>query len=318
MKRRRLILLAGTIAVVVLAVVASFDPVRSTLRYLWGKARGGHFVAERLEQFGHWAKERLRPAFEAAGVKYPPGKAPGEYSVAERLEHFGPPGKKRFRPAFEGAGVKYPPAKAPGGYSVAERLEQFGHWVKNRLKPSFEAAGVKYPPEDLAFVAFKDSRILELYARDKERPWQLIKTYAVLAASGELGPKLEEGDRQVPEGVYRLESLNPNSRYHLSVRLNYPNDFDRQAAKVDGRTRLGSDIMIHGRSVSIGCLAMGDEAAEDLFVLSALVKRKPVKIVISPTDFRAGTAVNLTEAPSWVRGLYGILRKELRQFQKGT
>jgi L,D-transpeptidase catalytic domain len=244
MKCRRRILLAGTIAAVVLAVVASFEPLRSTLGHLWRKARGG--------------------------------------------------------------------------YSVTERLEQFGHSVKKRLKPSFEAAGVKYPPADLAFVAFKDSRILELYARGKEQPWLFIKAYAILAASGELGPKLEEGDRQVPEGVYRLDLLNPNSRFHLSVRLNYPNDFDLRMAKVDGRTRLGSDIMIHGRSVSIGCLAMGDEAAEELFVLSALVKIEHVKVVISPTDFRDGTAVNLIEEPRWVRQLYGKLREELRQFHKGT
>ncbi len=245
MKRRRRILLACTIAAVVLAVVASFEPVRSTLGYLWGKARGG--------------------------------------------------------------------------YSVTERLEQLGNCVKKRLKPSFDAAGVKYPPTDLAFVAFKDSRILELYARGKEeQTWQFIKAYTVLAASGELGPKLEEGDLQVPEGVYRLESLNPNSRFHLSVRLNYPNDFDLRMAKVDGRTGLGSDIMIHGRSVSIGCLAIGDEAAEDLFVLCALVKIERVKVVISPTDFRVGTAVNPIEKPSWVRELYGMLREELGQFQKRT
>ncbi|MEW6351221.1 MAG: L,D-transpeptidase family protein [Thermodesulfobacteriota bacterium] len=337
MKRRWRILVAGAIAVVAMAVVASFGPVRSTLRYLWGKASGGCSVAERPEQFGPQGKKRLRPAFEGAGVtKYPPAKAPGERSVAERLEQFClwfekqltpsfeatgveyRPGRKRFRPGFDGAGVECPPAKARGGYSVAERLDQYGLWVKKRLKPSFEAAGVKYPPANLALVAFKDSRRMELYARDKKQPWQYIKAYAVLAASGDLGPKLEQGDHQVPEGVYCVDALNPNSRYHLSVRLNYPNDFDRKMAKVDGRTKLGGDIMIHGRCVSIGCLAMGDEAAEELFVLSALVKRQRVKVVISPTDFRAGTAANPVEEPTWVRGLYGTLREELRRFRKGT
>jgi hypothetical protein len=244
MKRNRRVLLVGIIAVVVLVALASFVPIRSTLKSLWRKA----------------SRE----------------------------------------------------------YSVSTRLEQFGHCVKERLKPSFAAAGVKYPPADLALVAFKDSRILEMYARDLGQPWQFIKSYAVLAASGKLVPKLKEGDHQVPEGVYRLESLNPNSRFHLSVRLNYPNDFDRRMAKVDGRTRLGSDIMIHGRSVSIGCLAMGDDAAEDLFVLSALVKTERVKVVICPTDFRIEAAVSLTEEPSWVGELYGMLRKELRQFRKGT
>ena len=206
--------------------------------------------------------------------------------------------------------------KVRSGYSVAERIEQFGRRVERRLKPSFEAAGVPYPPADLAFVAFKDAKVLEVYARQAEQPWRLITVYPVLAASGELGPKLQEGDRQVPEGVYHLEALNPNSRFHLSVRLNYPNEFDRRMAALDGRTRLGGDIMIHGSAASIGCLAMGDDAAEDLFVLSALVENRDVKVLISPTDFRAGTAMQVANEPHWVRELYGALREELRAFEK--
>ena len=113
-------------------------------------------------------------------------------------------------------------AKTRRGYSVAERVEQFGSRVEHRLKPTFEAAGAGYPPEEAALLAFKDSRTLEVYARNAGQPWRLIKTYAVLAASGAPGPKLKEGDHQVPEGVYRVESLNPNSRFHLSVRLDTP------------------------------------------------------------------------------------------------
>lgn len=207
--------------------------------------------------------------------------------------------------------------KARGGYSIDERIAQFGRPVEKRLRPAFEAAGVAYPPADLAFVAFKDSKVLELYARNAGQPWRRVRSYPVLAASGELGPKLKEGDRQVPEGIYRLESLNPNSRFHLSVRLDYPNEFDRRMAKVDGRTRLGGDIMIHGSAVSIGCLAMGDAAAEDLFVLSALVPRERVKVIISPTDLRTGTATKLAQEPRWVSALYGMLQEELRQLGKG-
>ena len=69
--------------------------------------------------------------------------------------------------------------------------------------------------------------------------------YPILAASGVLGPKLREGDKQVPEGIYGAEALNPNSKFHLSIRLNYPNTFDRRMAQSDGRTQLGGDIMIH-------------------------------------------------------------------------
>lgn len=241
---QRILLAGSAIAVAVVTIAASFDPVRSTSQYLLDKARGG--------------------------------------------------------------------------YTVAERLEQFELLVEARLKPAFAAAGVKYPPSELAFVAFKDSKVLELYAKAAEPPWRFIRAYPVLASSGELGPKLEEGDYQVPEGVYRLDSLNPNSRFHRSLRLNYPNAFDRRMAKVDGRKKLGGDIMIHGSSVSVGCLAVGDTAAEDLFVLAGLIHRDRVKVIISPTDFRTGAAMNLIEEPRWVGGLYKTLREELRQFQSGN
>ncbi|NJN46820.1 MAG: L,D-transpeptidase family protein [Candidatus Competibacteraceae bacterium] len=95
--------------------------------------------------------------------------------------------------------------------------------------------------------------------------WQPIKHYPVLAASGTLGPKLCEGDRQVPEGIYRIKSLNPNSAYHLSLELDYPNAFDLRQAERDGRNNPGSAICIHGKAVSVGCLAMGDTAIEELY-----------------------------------------------------
>jgi hypothetical protein len=213
------------------------------------------------------------------------------------------------------------------GYTVAERLEQFAADVERRLKPSFDTAGVKYPPAELAFIAFKDSKVMEVYARDvmgtgakdKKQAWHFIKAHPVLGASGTPGPKLMEGDRQVPEGVYRLELLNPNSRFHLSVRLSYPNDFDRRMAAAEGRTRLGGDIMIHGNSLSVGCLAIGDTAAEDVFVLSALVGKERVKVLISPTDFRSsGTAPEQIAGCAWVAELYETLREELRPFPKKT
>ena len=176
-------------------------------------------------------------------------------------------------------------------FSVEERLAEFGPTVRNRLKRDFAAADVAFPPHELSFLAFKDVRHLEVYARTTpDDAWRFVKDYRVLGASGTLGPKLMEGDRQVPEGFYRVDSLNPNSRYHLSIRLNYPNAFDREIAQRDGRFNLGGDIMIHGARASEGCLAMGDPAAEDLFVLTALTGEHNVRVIISPTDFRDRTS----------------------------
>lgn len=205
------------------------------------------------------------------------------------------------------------PARQP--YTVQQRVTQFAPAVARRLKPAFAAAGLAYPPRQLAYVAFKDARVLEVHGRDlPTQPWRFVKRYAVLAASGKPGPKLAEGDFQVPEGIYKAELLNPNSRFHLSIRLNYPNDFDRRMAQRDGRTRLGGDIMIHGNAVSIGCLAMGDQAAEDLFILSAISTGGPTRIVVSPTDFRQRQPAARASGLPWLPALYASLSTELDRY----
>jgi murein L,D-transpeptidase YafK len=114
--------------------------------------------------------------------------------------------------------------------------------------------------------------------------FHLIRDYYIQVASGGAGPKLRQGDRQVPEGIYRIVKLDPNSHYHLSMKLNYPNEFDLLHARQDGRKAPGSNILIHGKAVSIGCLAMGDEAIEELFVLTEHVGVEKVKVVIAPHD----------------------------------
>lgn len=195
---------------------------------------------------------------------------------------------------------------AQKSYSLNERLAELSPSASQRIKAKFEAAKASYPPAELALVAIKDEKVLELHARSASGEWQFVHRYPVLAASGKVGPKLRQGDNQVPEGVYGIALLNPNSKYHVSMRVNYPNAFDREMAVKDGRTALGGDIMIHGKNVSKGCLAVGDAAAEELFVLVSGVGLPKVKLVIAPTDFRRSevqTATNEGE-PQWLPQLY--------------
>ena len=180
----------------------------------------------------------------------------------------------------------------------------------------FEAAKVAWPPSEIALVAIKDEKILELHARSSSGAWKLVHRYRILAASGGAGPKLRQGDRQVPEGVYAIAFLNPNSAYHVSLRVNYPNAFDRQMATKDGRTDLGGDIMIHGKNLSAGCIAMGDEAVEELFVLVAKTRLPNVKLIIVPTDFREhGTPSVAPGRPEWLPKLYAELATALSEFK---
>ncbi|MEO5721917.1 MAG: L,D-transpeptidase family protein [Chthoniobacterales bacterium] len=207
-----------------------------------------------------------------------------------------------------------PEGKA-GAKTVQERVSEFGGVVGGRLEPKFRAAGVGYPPRHVTLLGFKRERRLELYASDANRTPRFIHAYPVLAASGAPGPKLREGDRQVPEGIYHVRELNPNSRFHLSLWLDYPNAFDRARAAADGRTNLGGAIMLHGGAASKGCFALGDPAVEDLFVLAALAGLAHIAVILSPVDFRQHSlADTLPTEPAWTRDLYAEIKQQLARF----
>jgi hypothetical protein len=167
--------------------------------------------------------------------------------------------------------------------------------------------------ESVALVAVKDARTLELWARKPGSGWAKLRTYPFTAYSGVLGPKLREGDGQIPEGVYGVEYLNPNSSYHLSMKVDYPNAFDRARGKEDGRERLGGDIFIHGKAVTVGCIPIGDPAIEELFYFVATAGPEKVRVVIMPVDFRRDEAAPEIAGIGWEADLYAATRVELRR-----
>ena len=120
-----------------------------------------------------------------------------------------------------------------------------------------------YPAPRLFLRAHKRERELELWAGAAQGSLTLVHTFPVCAASGEEGPKRKRGDRQVPEGVYRINHLNPASSFHLSLGIDYPNAVDRRRSGSDDP---GGSIYIHGACVSVGCLAIEDLPMELLFL----------------------------------------------------
>jgi murein L,D-transpeptidase YafK len=115
----------------------------------------------------------------------------------------------------------------------------------------------------LLLLAYKEEQTLEIWTEDTPT-WVLLQSYDICAASGMLGRKRKEGDRQVPEGLYHINRFNPKSNFFLSLGINYPNDADRAVADP---TRPGGDIFIHGGCQSVGCLAMTDESIMEIYLL---------------------------------------------------
>ena len=109
---------------------------------------------------------------------------------------------------------------------------------------------------------FKEESLLEVWIRSGTE-YQHLKDYSICAYSGYLGPKLKEGDRQSPEGFYKVKKhqLNSNSKFHLSFNLGFPNKYDRVHEST------GSFLMVHGNCVSDGCYAMTDEKIEEIYAL---------------------------------------------------
>jgi murein L,D-transpeptidase YafK len=152
--------------------------------------------------------------------------------------------------------------KTASANKLGTRVTRAAKNAHQRLDAKLKAKGLAFGDEVLIRV-FKEEEELELWLRHDDE-FELLKTYDVCAASGTLGPKQKVGDEQVPEGFYAVPpgAMNPESNYHLSFNVGYPNAFDKKL----GRT--GSLIMIHGDCVSIGCVAVTDDGIEEIWSLA--------------------------------------------------
>ncbi|MEL7047877.1 MAG: murein L,D-transpeptidase family protein, partial [Pseudomonadota bacterium] len=111
---------------------------------------------------------------------------------------------------------------------------------------------------------FKEESELEIWKERDDGRFYHFKTYPICTWSGALGPKIRQGDRQAPEGFYRVKSyqMNPNSSFHVSFNLGYPNEFDK------AHNRTGNFLMVHGKCSSKGCYAMTDGLMEEIYALA--------------------------------------------------
>ena len=107
-----------------------------------------------------------------------------------------------------------------------------------------------------------------------------------------MGPKRMEGDYQVPEGFYHINEFNPNSNYHLSLGINYPNASDRI---LSDSLKPGGSIFIHGNCVSTGCIAISDMPIEEVYVIAAAAKSQGQEFIpvhIFPVRYNNKTSLD--------------------------
>lgn len=134
------------------------------------------------------------------------------------------------------------------------------------IKQLFKENNIQYPPMAIFLRAFKKEGTLELWiCSGQGKPYQLLKSYDICRSSGVLGPKRQEGDRQVPEGFYYIKHFNPASNFFLSLGINYPNESD---SILGVRGNLGGEIYIHGGCATIGCIPITDDGIKELYLLA--------------------------------------------------
>ena len=185
---------------------------------------------------------------------------------------------------------------------------------QQKLKRHLADANFIIYPKRLTLIGLKHEQLLEVWGEYHGKK-VYITTYPFTAFSGQLGPKFREGDRQIPEGIYGIGYLNPNSKFHLSMNINYPNAFDRRMAKKERRTNLGSAIMIHGKNVTVGCIPIGDEPIEELYFLVEKIGIKNTKVILAPIDFRTREVEIKSKKHPWLQDLYTQIKKEMQPYK---
>jgi len=159
---------------------------------------------------------------------------------------------------------------------------------------------------------FKQDSELELWiARDGR--FELFNTYHICFWSGGLGPKMREGDRQAPEGLYSvgLKQLYPKGRRPRSFDIGYPNSFDRALA------RTGSYILVHGGCSSTGCFAMTDPVMDEIYALSERALREGQdRIEVHVFPFRMSQANVAAHAQSPWQAFWLSLKEAYDAFER--
>lgn len=141
----------------------------------------------------------------------------------------------------------------------------------------FNEKGLSFPTNRIFWRAFKWNKVLELWAFSEDSArYIMVKSLPICEVIGDLGPKRKEGDLQIPEGFYYLENFNPYSKYHLSIKISYPNKSD---SIFGSPGQLGGDIYIHGGCETIGCIPITDTLMEAVYLINLYARSLGQKLI---------------------------------------
>lgn len=262
-------------------------PVSATAEMMGTDGPLGAAVASSFAAFSV-STEAAAAAATAALAPASPGATPSRAAPAPAL-----PALPVSSSGFRAHQLQFPRVRE----AYQEKWQSVGSLLHERGVPR---------PAEIFLRVFKREQELEVWARNHgEHAFTLVRSYPVCELSGRLGPKRMEGDGQVPEGFYSIDLFNPRSDYHLSMRVSYPNAVDRfrsgRTGRLGANRRLGGDIYIHGGCATIGCVPIGDEWVEELYLIAVEARdagQRRIPVHIFPTRLDG-------EGMRWLAGAYG-------------
>lgn len=195
--------------------------------------------------------------------------------------------------------------------SVHKRLLEFRGRAEAQWKPLFLQHNISFPPQHVSLILFKRDKKLFLYAGKNENETQLLKTYRILGSNERVGPKLNDSDKQIPEGIYKLASLNPGSSPQLALKIDFPNDFDRRMAEKDSRDSFRSQVLVHSGATSDSNVALKEQDMEELYTLASISEVSSWRFVFAPFDLRIEAREIKSNSPQWIDDLDQQLMREL-------
>jgi murein L,D-transpeptidase YafK len=208
-----------------------------------------------------------------------------------------------------------------GDNKTANKLSAILSKAEDSVMKQFKSKNLVWPPSAVYLRSFKFDRQLEVWVKDDSaQKFVLYKSYKICMQSGTMGPKRMEGDYQVPEGFYHINEFNPNSNYHLSLGLNYPNASDRI---LSDSVKPGGAIYIHGNCVSTGCIPISDEPIEELYIITGAAKAQGQEFIpvhIFPIKYNVKSSLeylnNATKDDAYLQKFNKNIKEVFDYFEK--